>query len=284
MEADKYGSIARRKRVYVLAVVLHDQILMSKTIETHLQLLCMNLLSGMETGPGQISDFIDLSMASFKPQSEWPRDKARKMDPERNYTYKDEHYNMFECAGLAWPPKVQDVEVLSLHRMSERQQEVAVFLHQMFPWDGTRTVEFVDINPSLGRIMNAQGGVFDLKTKKTPWSASCPTLTSMCLILMRWRPRGDKGNIDPASKAHLRTLTGLELMQVMGWSKDMWTTRPDDIIDDALQTSLAGNAFSAFAVGPIITVGLTLAGCTKDDLPEVEAIEVESESLSAGSA
>ena len=58
-------------------------------------------------------------------------------------------------------------------------------------------------------------------------------------------------------------------MSIIGWAKHMWhPDTPDSMRQDhELLVSLAGNAYSAFAFGPIATVGLAIAGANTDNFP-----------------
>ena len=100
--------------------------------------------------------------------------------------------------------------------------------------------------------------------KRNPWSFLVPTITGHSSILMRWQPEA----IDEQPPL-LRLLTGQELMRVMGWSQSMWAadTEQEMLKDTELLTSLSGNAFSGFACGPVLILGLALAGCTPSMFP-----------------
>ena len=143
------------------------------------------------------------------------------------------------------------------------------------------TAEFADINLSLCRLLNVgKGGEFDAETKKSIWSALIPTLTSQSSILMRFKPLGSA----PTECPLLRLLTGKELMSVAGWTADMWgRDQPGEILDDAVLTDLAGNAFPAFAIGPIMLIALSNAGWHHEPFPgrcadECSSDEVEGDS------
>ena len=55
--------------------------------------------------------------------------QMQEIDPK----YLDEHYNLFEHAGLAWPPDIKGHPNVLTAGMTERQVEVAIFLNQVFP-------------------------------------------------------------------------------------------------------------------------------------------------------
>ena len=59
--------------------------------------------------------------------------------------------------------------------------------------------------------------------------------------------------------SYLRALEGYELMALAGWPRDGWTT-DEPLPDRPTCTSLAGNAFSAFAIGPMLIASIAALG------------------------
>ena len=102
-----------------------------------------------------------------------------------------------------------------------------------------------------------------------PWKTEfIPTLTGQCHIVMRV--------VDKGMNTMVRTLDGFELMALQGWHLSWWKEGGEYKHD--LLTSLAGNAFSAFALGVMAAAALSsLGNCPRcqqsvvsnDDLKDV---------------
>ena len=94
--------------------------------------------------------------------------------------------------------------------MTERQAEVAIYVHAVFPPDASSAgaPQFCDLNPSLCRIV----GPMTMATPRNPWSAVIPTLTSASTILARYFVESD------TKACALGLLSGEELMSVVGWT------------------------------------------------------------------
>ena len=104
--------------------------------------------------------------------------------------------------------------------------------------------QFLDANCSLERL-SPNGG--------TPWLDNrLMTLVGASKPVMR-RRRAD-GTVE------VRLLYGIELMAFIGWHWDDYAEGECTMLDNATLTSLAGNAFSAFAVGPVLAATLPLLG------------------------
>ena len=133
--------------------------------------------------------------------------------------------------------------------MTARQEEVAIYLKLAFPAsEPTVEPEFCDINMSLMRMIHEECD------PRNPWGTAIPTLISHSSILMRWVPPGATGH-------SYRMLHGLELMHIIGWNDKWWSQGTVlEALDPALLTSLAGNAFSAYAVGPALIAALAVLG------------------------
>ena len=123
-------------------------------------------------------------------------------------------------------------------------------------------VEFADVNNSLARLVGFSATRQDAKLRN-PWTPYIPTLTSHASIVMRWHPDGYECPM-------MRYLSAQEILRVVGWDDSMWTNgKPCE--DAKLMRSLAGNAFSAFAVGPIAITALFIAGL---DLSSFSSLEM----------
>ena len=110
----------------------------------------------------------------------------------------------------------------------------------------------MDIDPTLWRIVG-------WPKVRNPWTEDVtPTITGSCAMLARyWAP-----DEDGKRSVVVRLLSGLELFRLAGWGPDMWHPKtPESLMQDKeLLTSLAGNAFSGFAVGPMLAIGCAMLG------------------------
>ena len=65
----------------------------------------------------------------------------------------------------------------------------------------------------------------------------------------------------PKPSIFIRALSGEELMLLIGWNKQMWSeSMPGSLYSENLLTSLVGNAYSAYCIGPVLITALALAG------------------------
>lgn len=250
LDAEKYGSIARRRRVYFLAAhlqqgmeQLHDQVTM----------LATNLIASMETGPGQVHQFVSLTSGS---QHDRSADQAEEDEPpakvakrSANVSFGMEHLEIYADAGMSWPPDISQLKELETSGFTQRQLEVVYYLHTKWPASKTTPPRFVDVNSSLSRLVTNKSESY------CPWSEEAPTLTSQSTLAIRYIATDNKQLV-------IRAVTGLELLNIIGWSSDMWAKSTPAAItsDNNLLTSLSGNAFSAFAVVPAIITALAAAG------------------------
>ena len=256
IDALQYGSAARRKRLYILAVQLDESIKNSPEHHLWLEQFCERFLNVTKIGSLKTSDFVD--MASFQ-QGE-PISKFARLDAQ----FRDEHSAFYRAAGLKWPPLRSSLAHVSVIDMTERHVELAALLDALFPRPETLDAgaqELADVNLSAGRLLDANAKTIASKEefKKNPWTATIPTLTGSSVILMRWILPGGQ-------KPVLRLLTSLEIMAVMGWSKGMWATGTSEALKQnrSLLCDLAGNAFSGFSFAPLVVLGAAVAGCTAE--------------------
>ena len=135
--------------------------------------------------------------------------------------------------------------------------EIAVYLHATFPYT-PEAPDFCDVNPSLERLVHTAD------KPRNPWSECVSTLTASCSILMRHHEKGS-GQTQSGDAVVLRLLRGKELMSIIGWFE--WNTlneqnESEELEADAFLTSLAGNAFSAYSVGPALLLCILAYGAT----------------------
>ena len=263
--AEDFGSRASRTRIYFVAWLLPpagspDRVISPQMVLQKLEWLedvfqCMTLMpySSVEFVHGVSSAeeidalFFDDSVSSAK---------MAKAEPK----WQEEHCNAFRAAGLTWPLALPatgstlQVKEGSLHPayLNTRACELLYYLHTVFPMttspSGTdMQVEYVDVNPTLGR--SVQNG--------SPWKSLCPTITGASQMCCRYRQGTDE-------KITVRPLSGQECMSLIGWDPSYYSQQA--AMSDVLLRNLAGNAFSAFAFTPMLL--LAMAGL---DTIETEA-------------
>ena len=180
-----------------------------------------------------------------------------------------EHLEAFRDHGLTWPADFAEgsatLKVLNekgtcfdVGRLTTRQAELLFFYHSVFHYLET-CVEFVDVNPSLGRAFNTD-------VDKNPWRTTVPTLTGTAIICVRYK----RGGV-----ISVRALDGLEVFQIMGF--DASFLHEPVAANSSLLINMAGNAFSAFAVTPMLMVALSgvgLIGALEEPPPKAPRTEV----------
>ena len=225
------------------------------------------ILKKCKTGPLPWTDFIDVSSAGLDNddlQIAEPAPKRSQEDPK----FKDEHLLAFRNHGLAWPPKLPPHLHDVCRGLPQRQKEVIYFL------DATTEVgpdpNFADINLSLGYIMRSIDTI-----GKDFFQTRFPNLTGHSTIYMRWRREG----LPPGHKI----LSGMELMQVIGWDSSMYQSGVPEG-SGKLLTSLAGNAFSGFSIG-IVALALRIASQLPPAVAtdDAEVVELGTQSSGSGS-
>ena len=100
----------------------------------------------------------------------------------------------------------------------------------------------MDANLSMDRLIRGSHG---------PWvDTSCFTVIGSSVVLMRRRLAG---------QISVRLLHGRELISMQGWSGvDYAGGRYMTSIDNRILSSLAGNAFSGFAVGAVMLASVPI--------------------------
>ena len=124
------------------------------------------------------------------------------------------------------------------------------FIDVMFP-PAEVGVQFVDLNKSLERLI----GFPPASEIRDPWRRALPTITSNSKMILR--DAKQDGGIS------IRCVHPVELMRVVGWDLSHWHTE-FEAMDHGLRgetlISLAGNAFSAFALAPLLVASLSALG------------------------
>jgi hypothetical protein len=133
--------------------------------------------------------------------------------------------------------------------------------------------EFIDANQPLVRLVGPEGTT-------NPWTKQFPTMTGSGQYVMRWAvPSGTPSGFDDTGfDVCIRQLDGMELFQIAGFDLSYVHGA---IPDNDLLSSMAGNAFSAFAVGACmvavfsqLTIG-TEEDDTNEVLSEAESVDPE---------
>ena len=254
LDAQAFGSRAVRERIYFLGLkccsggykIPYDD--------------CDGILQGMQMPAMPARKFINLAdapppvtVASHEPREVAAGDGAAQAAEKRAAVYKDDHLELFAQHGLTWPPDLSEPCYAGLTR---RAAEVLFFAHHVWPHrpcpenedDAETTVEFLDVNNSLARLLGTKftrgsGAEGELPS---PWKSMAMTITGHSIICVR----GWSGKTLVLRKAH-----AYEVMALAGWDWAWWR-RGQQLDSESLGISLAGNAFSAFCVGPVVTAAL----------------------------
>lgn len=276
-DADNYGSPASRLRLYFIAwllfpgVPLEDGSPALKAIteatawlDSFMETFCIDPLPSEEfiaTEPGLLAQFQDMAEQSAEPSA-----KQAKKDT----CWQNDHCDEFRGHGLAWPPDLSKgslvIQELAHHGtrfergcLSDRAAELLFFIHTKFPFGGSAVgsgIEFVDVNPSISRVLATEG--------RSPWRQTAPTLTGQALLCVRYRCQSD-------GLVHVRPATGTESFQMIGWDHTFFS-QGRAMTTHSLLSNMSGNAFSAFAVLPMLMVAFSGLGVVSSlQLSEAEA-------------
>jgi hypothetical protein len=164
---------------------------------------------------------------------------------------------MFQMLNMKWPCSYESEQEVDDYTcffggLSRRQVELVILCHTQYPAIAA-PVEFLDVNPSVTLVLGFKIGDASMPTH-SPWKASPPTLVGSALIMIRINTEGIIRPLDP-----------VEAMQIIGWDQSAWlTAKPysstSPMPDAGLVHELASNAFSGFAMFPIVSSLLATAG------------------------
>jgi site-specific DNA-cytosine methylase len=278
-----YGSWPQRMRNFYCALrgcsPKNDAILM--------QAACF--LDAMTIGPGIFQEVLaDDDLLNLYYEDDEPDTSAlvTLMDTgkKKKIQWKTDHLEIYELKGVAWPPRLSDYNhVIDFGAMTSRMKELAILLHEVFPpKDGDKDmVVSADFNMSAKLLLqyNEETGACI-----NPWKGphiGCLTGHS------RWGLRYfHKGLF------HIRCLRGIEAMRGIGWELSDYRSTMDDgmadpfrckSVDDLLLLNMAGNAFSGFALAPLLSSLQMAMGLFKADAP-AEPIDLDPSSESVESS
>ena len=242
VEASRYGSMARRLRLYFIGIRQGPN-------SQHKLELIRGLLEEMALEPGTflLGDFLlDPSTLTTSDLPPWPRAGNRK-EPAYEAAHEDAAFQH----KIKHPITEADIVAHcgdALLALPWRSRELAYLMHRIHPMPDGVEHEFLDTNPSFERAA---------RDSSSPWAAHMMnTLIGSTKPVLRFR--------GPDGVPRLRCLAGREMMAMVGWGAG-------DYIGGVTSTthvtlcSLAGNAFSAFAVGPVLLATLPIAYAPLDD-------------------
>ena len=246
VEASDYGSRCRRKRFYFVASLL--RVPGSPSVQEFL-----TTIAGTPSPLGWENYLLPHpTMSDVLPPAPDPRPAAKQRAQERTPRYEDEHMNMYYSFGLNWPPLDSDINSIFKQScagpLSQRAREVVYFCHVVFSGPAhlqPGVPDFLDANTSMQRLKITK------EKENNPWSKDImPTLVgSMVPVIRTMTEDGD---------VTIRTLSGVECMQIMGWDMTYYAN-PQETIEtckNEVLVKLAGNAFNAFACGAVFVVSL----------------------------
>jgi hypothetical protein len=187
--------------------------------------------------------------------------------------YKEEHCTYFREAGLLWPPDLDKADQICFDGLGNRASESVYFVHKQFPPDAGHhanefgALEFFDSNVNLKRLMavDAQGKY------KSPWHSYPLCISSQTQLIVRHTLN---------DVVTVRRAGALELFNMIGWFPDSFDAInecPGSLLEVGFATSICGNAFSAYQVGPVMLAFCSAAGSIANP-PAEEVLEIESQS------
>ena len=241
-----YGSAADRVRWWALVIdalpKLYKNIISANFEDTFAALT----MDSMDIGEFMLGDE-DEFMAWTAEQPLDKKKKGGKAEPD----YTVEHEQIFLVHGIKWPPRCDRYRhILDVCNRKPREAELAFLADSLFPETEVGVPRYFDANHSTQRLFNPQHDS-DEKTLKmkirNPWRVRVPTLTCKSCIVMR--TKNENGDV-VVTQIH-----PIEKMQLIGWDrsfykngkKGMWEYCTGDLLSD-----FAGNAWSAFAIAPLL--------------------------------
>ena len=160
---------------------------------------------------------------------------------------------------------------IALERLTTRGIELIVYVCRMWPQMKENVDrEFLDWNYSLQRLCSE---TWD----RNPWRGPhMGTIISTTKMLCRSR------KLDDPRGWVLKQISGMELLQVAGIHHTALQWPLPSSVDDEVLSSMAGNAFSAYAHGPLMLSFLPLLFLTREDFGLIRKLE-EQESVETSS-
>jgi len=232
LEAQRFGSRCRRSRLYLVGVLCvppnnQDEMNLALAEMESLMTSCYMEPYPFDmfiiTNPEDIIDSTAVVDASL-----WV-DQIAHSDADLKFTV--EHKALYTDVGFTYPPVIDELPAAlrkALPSMTRRQGEIVIFMDRKYTPDNTPgTRRFIDTTPVLSRL-HKRGWCVD----------NIPTLTGSMRLFMRCK--------HPCGRWEYRYIRGVELMHLMGWSPSFFRSIACE--DESVLLSLAGNAYSGFAV------------------------------------
>lgn len=225
-----------------------------------LSMLHQQYMSCMTIPPLDLHRFIatdervrmDVCEALGSPEGQLPVDPPKM--PKTDTTYKSEHFELFQAYSMPWPAVLQNEYdggfVIHTEGLTSRQVEVCIFCHKVFP-PGDQRFGFMDVNNWLGMLVSYKNQ--DTEKLKSPWSDHPRTLVGSATMVVR---------VNDGHTKVVRPLEGWEYMLLVGWPVGAWQADVP-LPPRGILSNLAGNAFSAFAMGATIASSLSVAGAVR---------------------
>ena len=251
IQAANFGSAADRMRWFCFGCKRPDSL--SAEAVAVLSSSAHQYLMSMRIDPYPIEEFImeeTCQLAAIREEfgflaiEERP-DKMLKADPKN----KDEHFELFRSRGFVWPPEIPSMLEgfeMDFSGLKPRQAELVIFCHRVFP--PLTRFSFIDVNPSLGLLVGYKDEA--AASLKDPWRDHPATIVGSSLLVVR---------INTADVKVVRPLEGWEYLSLIGWGLPDWNKKTK-APSAQLCGNLAGNAFSAFAIGPFASVAFSIVG------------------------
>jgi hypothetical protein len=167
--------------------------------------------------------------------------------------YRLEHSMIFRAAGYAWPPPnpmdIGEGFQFKTAGLSRRSIECLHFLSKRFP--PSNRIEWYDANVGLSASLSFK---IDTPLKdedlKNPWRSFCQTIVGSSQMVVR---------INTPDVKVLRLLEPFECLALIGWCASFYSVG-HPMPNVQLASSLAGNAFSGFAMYPLLTSMMAIVG------------------------
>ena len=181
------------------------------------------------------------------------RGRASRILAEPDWTV--DHEQLYLLHKLQWPPTDPEYKTIFDNFGREREAELVHLANNIFPETTVGHTMFFDCNHAASRVLKPddQTSSEDKQVKlklRNPWREHVPTLTCQSSIAMRTLIEGGEGGACTITRLH-----GLEVMQLIGWDKSMYrASRPPwQHATPELLADMAGNAWSGFAIAPLMT-------------------------------
>jgi hypothetical protein len=242
LKAEWYGSLPVRKRLFWVG--LRDAIGRAAARLAHVQ--------AVVDGTAIHRSITKLEDHLLEPHLRQVGLPDKTMSVDTSDQYKDTHFKAFKAASIDWPPTRYHSESFQAKQLTTRPFEVLHFCATVYPYDerplddGSWPPQYLDVQKSLEFLINV-----DEPTTKNPWSTRIGTLTCSCQIYVRRATVVQLADHDGSDlKLDVFQLDGLELMSMIGWDFSMYGDGCIPSHRDA--TKMAGNAFSGFAIAPVL--------------------------------